>query len=196
MDAVRSVMETFQFAASPPGLPGPADGYTFKEGGVSLKAGRTEVREFTVFNDGITLEVMSSTSDLLEALDQFLEVVWKIGFERPVTEPRIVLQSMITCEMIADVGVLIPAFNPIADAIAKATGAEAPHELKSIEYTVDPSAVPPLGSKVFRLDRRINEPYKLNRWFSFANATSDEHVRILELIEQMAKAGTQRPAAM
>jgi hypothetical protein len=187
MDAVKSVMETFKFAAGPPGLPGPNDGYVFKQGGASLSSGSTAVLEFTVFNDGITLEIMSSTNDLEEALSQFLELMWKLGFERPVTPPQIVLQSMITCEMTSDVGSLIPSFEPIAKAIAKATGAEAPHELKTIEYTVDPKIVPPLGSKVFRLDRRINEPFSSNRWFSFANATTDDHVGILELIEQKAK---------
>lgn len=187
MDAVKSVMEAFVFAVGPPGLPGPTEGYVFKQGGVSLTGGRTEVREFTVFNDGLTLEIMSSTSDLEEALLQFLEMMWKLGFEKPVTEPRIVLQSMITCEMTSDVETLIPSFDPIASAIEKATGADAPHRLKSIEYTVDPKIVPPLGSKVFRLDRRANEPYSANRWFSFANATTADHVRILELIERNAK---------
>jgi hypothetical protein len=56
-----------------------------------------------------------------------------------------------------------------------------------IEYTVDPTSVPPLGSKVFRLERRANEPYSSNRWFSLANAKTEDHVKILGLIESGAK---------
>jgi len=47
--------------------------------------------------------------------------------------------------------------------------------------------VPQLESKVFRIERRANEPFELNRWFSFANATTRDHTRVLELIERTAK---------
>lgn len=187
MDAVKLIMEKFKFAAAPPGLPGPGEGYVFRQGGVYLPGGAVGVPEFTVFTDGISLEIQSSTDDLLLALDEFLAVMWEMGLSKPITPPTVVLQSMITFDAEADLQRLLPAFDPIAKALAAVTGAQAPHQFKTIEYVVDPKIVPPLGSKVFRLERRDNEPFSLNRWFSFCNSTTADHTGILERIEKGAK---------
>jgi hypothetical protein len=186
VDAVKRVVETFKFAAAPTSLPGPNDGFTFREGGISTANGPVAIEELSIFPDGISVQVYSSTEDLQLALDQILSLMQKLGFSEPITPPKYVLQSMITFEAEADLNKLASAFDPITKAIGEVTGAEAPHELKVIEYTVDPKVVPPLGSKVFRLERRTNEPFSLNRWFSFANATTDDHIKILEMVEGIA----------
>jgi hypothetical protein len=187
VDAVKRVAEAFKFAGVPMSLPGPNDGYTFREGGIPTADGPVAIREFTIFTDGISVEVYSSTNDLQLVLNQILDLMWELGFSEPVTPPKYMIQSMITFETDANLNNLAAAFDPITKAISEVTGAEAPHELKTIEYTVDSNIVPPLGSKVFRLERRANEPFSSNRWFSFTNATTDDHIKILELIERTMK---------
>lgn len=196
VDAVRRVAETFKFAGSPTSLPGPSDGYVFREGGISTANGPVAIQELTIFTDGISLAVYSSTDDLDLALNRILSLMWEMGYAEPITPPKYILQSMITFEADANFNGLMPSFDPVAKAIAKVTGAEVPHELKTIEYTVDPTIVPPLGSKVFRLERRNGEPFSLNRWFSFANATTADHISILELIERTAKGAQTEAAAL
>ncbi len=156
-------------------------------GGITTDTGPVAIQEFTIFNDGISLQVYSSTDDLFLTLDRVLELMGSIGLSEPITPPKLLIQSMITFETEANLNNLATAFDPLTKAIAEITGAAAPHELKTIEYTVDPKAVPQLESKVFRIERRANEPFELNRWFSFANATTRDHTRVLELIERTAK---------
>jgi hypothetical protein len=186
VEAVRQVVEAFKFAQAPTSLPGPSDGYVFREGGITTDNGPVAIQEFSIFNDGISIHVYSSTDDLFLTLDKVLNLMWSMGFCEPTTAPKVVVQSIISFETDANFNKLAVAFDPLTKAIAEITGAIAPHELKTLEYTVDPKAVPQLGSKVFRLERRANEPFDLNRWYSFANATTGDHTRVLELMERTA----------
>jgi hypothetical protein len=187
VDAVKLVAETFKFAGVPTSLPSPNDGYVFRAGGIVTDSGPVALHEFSIFNDGISVEVYSTTDDVFMALEQILNLMWSMGFSEPITSPKYMVQSMITFETDADLNKLATAFDPLTKAIAEITGAQAPHELRTIEYTVDPTSVPQLESRVFRLERRVNDPYSMHRWFSFANAKTRDHLRVLELIEQTAR---------
>lgn len=187
LDAVRRVADTFKFAAVPTSLPGPGEGYIFREGGIETDGGPVAISEFSIFNDGISVEVYSTTDDVVVVLERILDLMWSMGFSEPITPPKYMIQSMIAFETDADLNMLASAFDPLTKAIAEITGAQAPHELRAIEYTVDPKSVPQLESRVFRLERRLNDLYSLNRWFSFANAKTHDHIRVLELIERTAR---------
>ncbi len=187
VDWVRRVVEAFRFAQAPVALPPPTEGMPFKEGAISTPDGVAAIRELTLYNDGLSVEMHSSSDDALIAVSAILTLLSELGMNEPITPPRFVFQSMLTFETESDLNRLAALYDPISAAIKQATGSELPHLLRTIEYTVDPKVAPPFGSKVFRLERRNDEPYAAGRWFSFANATTQAHIELLGTVENLAK---------
>jgi hypothetical protein len=62
-----------------------------------------------------------------------------------------------------------------------------PHEFKAIEFSGDAKIASPFGAKVFRLERRQNEPFSLNRWYSFANGNTADHIGVIIELEELAR---------
>lgn len=184
VDAVGKFGEAFKFAARPTALPGPTDGYHFSEGSITVDDGSNiAIKEVAIFNDGLSVEVYSNTDDLLATLDKVLEVVRGIGFRVPTTQPRIVFNSFITVDLDGNMNRIINRYDPLSQLMSEVFGVETRPDAKVIEFGVDPKLGTPLNSTSFRLERRMNTEYSINRYFSYANATTKDHLRLLEAVE-------------
>jgi hypothetical protein len=69
-------------------------------------------------------------------------------------------------------------------------GVDGKHQLRAIDFAIDPGTLPRrlanLNPIVFRIERRRDAEYSLNRFFSLANATTSNHLVILEKLERLA----------
>lgn len=186
VDSVRRFAETFQFASQPATFPGPNDGYRFQEGSVLIGESRVAIKEITIFNDGVSVEVYSNTDDLMATLDRVLEVLRWFGFRNPTTSPTLLYNSLISVQMDGSMNHLVTCYDPLARLMSEVFGVSGPCDARAIEFSMDPKLGPPLNPTVFRLERRSNVEYSENRYFSVANTTTANHIRLLREVESRA----------
>jgi hypothetical protein len=189
VQAIKRIVEEFQFAQAPMTLPGPNDGYKFQEGRFVVEARPIAIKEFVIFNDGLSLEIYSDTNDNLRLLERVLEVGAELGLRKPISPPIQILQSLIVVDYPGPIDKLAANFETVSKTINEKIGIPGQHQLRAIEFAVDPASLPrqlvTLNPTVFRIERRINTEYELNRFFSFANTHTENHIYILEKIESL-----------
>jgi hypothetical protein len=186
VDAVKKVVETFAFVQVPTGLPGPNDGFHFQEGRFVHGDQITAVKEIVIFNDGLSIEVYSDTETNLALLSKFVELLQSLGARKPITPPVVILQSMIVVEFPSSIDKLAAHYNDISRMLSKEIGVPGQQQLRVVEFSIDPDTLPKelanFNPTVFRLERRQNEEYDKNRFYSFANTHTENHIHILEKI--------------
>jgi hypothetical protein len=187
VNAIKKLVEVFEFAQAPTSLPGPNDGYHFQEGRFVVKDQSIAIKELVVFGDGLSIEIYSDTETNLAVLEKMLEIAATLGLRKPITPPLVILQSMIVVELPAAINKLAAHYNDLSATLNKEIGIEGQQQLRVIEFSIDPDALPKRLTKfnptVFRLERRANEEYDTNRFFSFANTHTENHLHILEKVE-------------
>jgi hypothetical protein len=186
---VRCLLERFEFVQAPTGIPGPNDGYKFQEGRFVLDGRSIAIKELTIFNDGISIDLSSNTEDNLRLLDAVIEVGEKMGLRKPITPPIFLLQSMIVVDYPRSINKLAANFEVVSKLINEKIGIEGQHQLKTIEFAIDPNTLPRrltlFNPTTFRLERRVNAEYSTNRFFSFANTHTENHLHILGQLESL-----------
>jgi hypothetical protein len=64
-------------------------------------------------------------------------------------------------------------------------------EFQGLRFDADKSTIPgriaAINPTAFNISRRTDVPYDMNRYFSQANASTDDHIELLEEIERLAK---------
>jgi hypothetical protein len=187
--AIKAVVEAFEFAQAPTGLPGQNDGYHFLEGRFVHNGQTIAIKEIVIFGDGISIEIYSDTETNLALLRKFLELLETLGLRKPTTPPMVILQSMIVVEFPTAINKLAGHYEDISAVINKEIGIEGQHQLRVIEFGIDPVTLPkrlaPFNPTIFRLERRANEEYDKNRFYSFANTHTENHLHILQKVEQL-----------
>jgi hypothetical protein len=101
----------------------------------------------------------------------------ELGMQEPTTQPALIFQSWINFDSEGDLNKSLGVQSELSKAMADALDTKFQMELHNIEFSVDQNSTSGGRSKVFRIERRGNEPYDLNRWHSFANATTKKHGR-------------------
>jgi hypothetical protein len=183
VDVVRRLTEVFKFAAGPNTLPGPNEGYKFQEGAALVDGSTIAIREVTFFNDGVSVDVYSNTEDCIAVLQQILATLREFGMREPKTEPNVVLNSRLVVELSGNLNKLVTAFDPMSVLMSEVFGVKGPCDARSIEFQMDPKLAPPLNPTTFRIERRNETEHGQNRYFSFANTSTKNHVRLLEGVE-------------
>jgi hypothetical protein len=186
---VRRLVERFEFAQAPTSLPGPNDGYRFQEGRFVADGRSIAIKDLTIFSDGISIELLSNTEDNLRLLDVVREIGEEMGLRKPITPPIHILQSMIVVDFPHSIDKLATNFAFVSKLINEKIGIEGQHHLRAIEFNIDPSTLPlrlaPFNPTVFRLERRVSTDYATNRFFSFANTHTENHLHILSQLEPL-----------
>jgi hypothetical protein len=189
VQAIKTVVQAFEFAQAPTGLPPPNDGYHFQEGRFLCKEKSVAIKDLGIFNDGISIEIYSDTETNLAFLDQVIQLFETLGMQRPTTPPRIILQSMIVLEFPGPINKLAAHYDELSTLIGKEIGIEGQQQLRVIEFAIDPAVLPRkvalLNPTVFRLERRVNEEYDKNRFYSFANTHTENHIHILDRVDRL-----------
>jgi hypothetical protein len=185
VDAVRTFAQTFQFVAVPTGLPGSSEGYRFTEGRVVLETGGTvAIKEATIFPDGVSVEVYSHTDDLLLVLEKILEALRGIGFREPVAPPRFLFNSVLSVDLDASINGFVRGFAEFSALLNEVLGVKN-CEAQGLFFSADPKNAQPLRPSNFRLERRAGSEYAANRYFSFANTSTANHLRLVEAAERL-----------
>jgi hypothetical protein len=189
VQVIRRLVEKFEFAQAPTSLPGPNDGYKFQEGRFVIEDRIIAIKELTIFSDGISIELLSTTEDNLRLLDVVREFGEEMGLRKPITPPIYILQSMIVVDFPHSIDKLAANFESVSKIINEKIGVEGEHHLRAIEFNIDQSTLPlriaPFNPTVFRLERRVSTDYSANRFFSFANTHTENHLHILGQMEPL-----------
>jgi hypothetical protein len=187
---VQRLVQQFEFAQAPTSLPGPNDGLKFQEGRFAINDRAVAIKEMIIFNDGVSIELYSTTEDNFRCLEVVLQVGTELGLRPPQTAPNVLLQSMIVVDFKASIDKIIGGFDDVSRLINENIGIEGKHHLRGFEFNIDPTTLPaklaPFNPTVFRIERRLQVEYAANRYFSFANANTANHLVILEKLEALS----------
>lgn len=185
-DIIKALVERYKFETFPQK---PEDFDQTK--GLAFGAGRFErvvIDALTIYLHGITLDTRSSTEDSKRTLEEILQWAGKsLGL---VYDPSMInnwqYSSQVTFLSDFSLTDMHPAIRQLADGVTKAVGEIASDKPKyeSIALVIDHD---PLTRKHilgrFSIQRRENEPFSANKYFSDAPLPTDVHIRLLEQFE-------------
>ena len=193
VDAIRKITETFQFLKYPTGFPEASGGYHFQEGKIVIEDRVVTIKAMTIYNDGFSVEVYSGTDDGMIVLEKMLDVGESLGMRRPIAAPTLYFNSYIVLDLDNSINKMLVNYDRISRLLGDAMGIEGKHDLRTIEFSVDPKGLVKewgqLNPTVFQLERRTGVDYSQDRFFSAAHTETKNHLRILEGIERLLASG-------
>lgn len=197
---LRMVSERYDFS-SPPQLQRPweeaqKDGLKFQLGKLAYGNRTIYIGDFTLYNDGL-VATSTSTDDAGIFLDDLFK--WSkevLGFRD--IDPGMVRNlyvSNIIVELKSSPDLLLKNFTSLSESLAKLLSAtyelDIPVQVSGLEMNFDRTATIPAWQTLspFTLDRRINQPYSKNIFFSGAPLRTKDHLAFLELMESTLTSG-------
>ena len=162
---------------------------TFRMG----KHGDCEIQELCIYNDGVIINSQVPTEEtdafLSDALNWLLE---SYGYEiSEITPLRKLYQSELTVTMDFDLDQWL---SPVRDIARKLSGLVTLECGKEQEYGAsglvlhfDHFYAPPGTPGQFRIERRVNEKYESNVYYSIAPLSTTKHMKLLGELEATAR---------
>lgn len=166
----------------------PGEGIEFHNGRLEIPgAPSIAIHKLVVYNDGISVEVLSTTDHGDLVLGAVLDILYEHGMRRPTTTPSHTYVSGIVVGFDASIDHLI--CQPLLEVSNNAFPKLEIHPI-ALQFGPDPMAAArkPIGLNApgFRIERRINFPFEANRYFSGANLSTKAHLDLLAQIELVA----------
>lgn len=162
---------------------------------VTLREGQfngSAIREVELYNDGVIIRSPTAT----EHIDAFLDDLFrwlKADLDYELTEkPRIrkVYQSEMVIGVDSDLDSLLTPLKSIASKITKIVSRETqfshPYATVGFLCAFDPAFDTAATPGVFRLERKLNQKFEENIYYSMAPMTTNSHIGLLEEIEKLA----------
>jgi hypothetical protein len=179
------VIEKYKFKKFPSRTEAPdlTKGIIFEEGEFINKIGNIVVLNFTIHNDGLVVDTRSSTDDS----DDFLsEILTKIStdydlphYEQIIRNKKYVSQLYVTTNKSLEL--INPKFKKISKYL---TGFSSQHfEMGGLSFWSEQAEKTP--SHPFTFERVVNVPFVENRYFSAAGLTTNKHLELLEMLEDV-----------
>ena len=142
----------------------------------------------TVYRDGIVADTTSSTSDGDDFLtDVFTWLHTDLGLLDHQTLPiRKLYVSEVYVTMEKSLNIINPkleAFIKLLQSKLKGSSRKPIYEIGSLAFWIDPEQNP--KHTHFRIERAEDIPFHENRYFSAAPLETDEHLKALELLEEI-----------
>ena len=184
------VMQEFKFFVRPTQLPGENEGLKFHQGMMRDEDGaEISIREFTLYQNGVNIIVGGPTDSAQKVLEKTLNTFIGRGVRMPERKPIHFFQSEIVADFVKSADHLIANFESVQALIKGCMLFPGEPQSSGLSFSIDPSTLPTeiaaINPTVFRLDRRAGVEYESNRYFSFANSTTKNHVAALEAIERL-----------
>lgn len=162
-----------------------------EKGGVNFLNGRLDnvlVQKMTVFTDGISVQVPTTTEDAQLILARALEFFFEIGMRRPITPPVHFVQSVVIADFAHPIDNLLPA--SLVGKIAQAMPVKGSPSILSLSTNFDAESISDkrwsgINPSNFKIERRAGVSYELNRYFCLANMNTKAHLEILEEFERL-----------
>jgi len=147
------------------------------------------IEKITLFNDGINVQVPTTTEDAEIVLQKALTFFFDLGVRPPTTRPLHFYQSTIVADFECPLESILP--NALLKKMSKAMPIAGDSHLVNMATSFDPATISDgrwrgINPTVFRIERRASIPYDVNRYFCVANMKSADHMDILKDFEKFA----------
>lgn len=192
--ALRMVSEQYGFSHTPDLLRNweetQKDGLKFQLGKLVHGNRTINVIDFTLYNDGIVATSVS-TDDAELFLDDLMAWGKEVFGLREIdrTNVRTLYLSNVIVEFESSPDSLLKSFTILSESLAELLrttyGLDLPVQLYGLGLHFDRTITVPAWQTItqFTLDRRINQPYSKNRFYSGAPLKTKDHLAFLEIIE-------------
>lgn len=190
-DAVRAIQSRYEFVKAPIAMEelDPGKGISFLHGKFQTANGPVVINRFQYFDNAITAENGSNTDDL----DQFLQELIQWMLDEFSLNPNFTdfpnwYDSQVEVALEIEIGeTQSEAEREISDTlnrIVSGYGHHASMRPSGMVYSFDPSELRLHG---FSLDRRAEQPFSANLYWSRAPLQTNHHLEVLSLIEKLGK---------
>lgn len=191
-EAINKISEKYKFKA-PPTITAALEAQRknepvyFGAGEFMSSSGANVIVDLKVFNDGLLADCRSNTKDseiFLADLFTWLPV----GLGLPKTEVP-VRKKLYVSELQLESKHLLMMINPKLATLCKSLASLVPkgsatsYEVSSLGFATDPKDGTPLIN--FKFERLINIPFAEHRYYSSAPVHTDDHLKLLENLEEM-----------
>lgn len=167
---------------------GQTEGLKFENGEFLGTNGIVEIVSVTLHNDGIVVDMRSTTEDC----DSFLEdaLTWlsnEYGLPSYSDLPikRIYVSELNVIFEKAPI-IINPKLAPFIKELSKEIGSDRIGDLDFMSLYLSPDQTLSNNPPQFRFEREINTPFSENRYYSFSPTTTDIHVKLLTKLEKLA----------
>jgi hypothetical protein len=189
---VRKIQETFGFLSVPSSLPEEGRPLVFREGMLKHAEETIPIKFLEAYNDGTHIKVDSSTDDADMVFRKLRELVVELGGRADVIPLLTYHVSTIVAEFDNNINQALKDFGKIADLISNHLDVPASVGLKGLYFQADPQNLPRVSAKInptgFRVETRIDTALQEKRYFSTANMSTGNHIKVLTALESMLAA--------
>lgn len=169
-------------------FPFPSEGIKFEQGVFNGKNGAVQIINLTLHNDGILIDTRSSTDDADSFMEDVIAWVNKEYGMPPLSALPIkrIYVSELNVMFQKPPAIFNPKLAPLLAEISAAIAdkAQGNADFLSLQLSTDPTRTN--RQSFFRVDREINTSFDEGRYYSFASAKTDAHIRLLEMLETLA----------
>jgi hypothetical protein len=186
---ISAVRDTFNFSSIPTGVPKEGEAYAFGEGFLDANGDEIVVRTMELYQNGLHIVTPGGTERADKVLRHTIELFSGLGMKYPESAPVQFYTSEIVVDLAKSLDSLIANYTVIRRLLEPNLPLARHVHLAAIALNADPKSMPlelvSINPTIFRIERRTGESYASNRYFSFANATTINHLAILEGLEKV-----------
>jgi len=187
-DLYQRIAERYAFVGRPTDIADAiAKGAKFQHGCLVTPSKTIVISEIGIYNDGVIVDALNTDDAeyVMEDVLSWTTVSFGLKERRTIIPPR--FTSLVNIEFEAPVEPSIDRLMAITKCIAasfnRAYGSSVEINLLRLAFNADPLSVPNLVNTQFFIERRIQRPYSENRYQSGAPLRTEDHIGLLESIE-------------
>jgi hypothetical protein len=185
----RRIQETFSFVTVPTTLPAEGQPFAYRDGMFQNGSETISVRLFESFNDGVHVKVDSTTDDADIVFNKLRQIAVELGGKEEITPLLSYHVSTIVAEFRASFDSIIKDFSDLAKLISDNLDIHAEVGLRGIHFGADQHNLPLQLGKInptaFRIENRFDAKFEEKRYFSVANMTTTNHIKVLEALDSV-----------
>lgn len=187
-DLLAAIKDRYGFAKAPAHEHDRTDqGSLAFEGGMFFYNDVSLSVTLTIFSDGIVAETTSNTDSTRAFLEDLRELVIASGYSLP--ESPSIIEGLVSA-LVVETEASLMLLNPKLEALVKIIEAKTKpldrkfrgYELTEISIATEDSNKP-LAPASFKFERRIDQPFDMNRYYSQAPLETRDHLALLEAFE-------------
>lgn len=183
-DLVPALIEEYHFKTFPQVGGDFKDGMKFENGSFTNGNGDVLPIKLTVFHDGLAADTYSATRDSDQFLEEVLGMLPELGF---AYDPSMVRRKAYTSQLHVKCQRQLDQINPKLEAFARriseVLGWQLSFGFAAIEFWPDPrQALKPAN---FSFQKRTGEELSSDRYWTQAPLPTDDHLRLLEELEEI-----------
>ena len=166
----------------------PSTEFKYENGAFDRKNGPVSIVSMTLHNDGIVVDTRSSTDDADSFLEDVIDWMSKEYGLPPHTEmpvKRIYVSELNVSFPRAPV-FLNQKFAPLVDEISSTISDDIAGKVDFLGFQLATDRNRGNRQATFRIEREINTEIGENRYYAFATAKTDTHIKLLKMLEKLA----------